>query len=147
MAGIAYGSRGGRLRVTKTRGKASPARPVEEVVREIKAAQTSSEADYRERSLAIHGLICGRCGREFDAGHRHLLTVHHKDGNHHNNPPDGSNWENLCVYCHEDEHSRGVLADYVAEAGETGDAPADVPPATGFGTLAAALARHKDGKK
>ena len=25
---------------------------------------------------------------------------------------DGSNWENLCVYCHEDEHSRSVLGDY-----------------------------------
>jgi len=34
------------------------------------------------------------------------LTVHHKDGNHHNNPPDGSNWELLCVYCHENEHAR-----------------------------------------
>ncbi|MEK7803683.1 MAG: HNH endonuclease, partial [Deltaproteobacteria bacterium] len=26
----------------------------------------------------------------------------------------GSNWENLCVYCHEDEHSRGLLADYLS---------------------------------
>jgi len=83
------------------------------VVREIKAAQQSTEGDYRERSLALHGLICGRCGREFDAAHRHLLTVHHKDGNHHNNPPDGSNWENLCVYCHEDVHSREQLGDYL----------------------------------
>ena len=41
------------------------------------------------------------------------MTVHHKDGNHHNNPADGSNWENLCVYCHEDVHSRGVLAEYL----------------------------------
>jgi hypothetical protein len=69
--------------------------------------------DYRERSLAIHGLVCGRCGREFDHTNRHLLTVHHKDGNHHNNPPDGSNWENLCGYCHEDAHSRGVLGEYL----------------------------------
>ena len=36
-----------------------------------------------------------------------------KDGNHDNNPPDGSNWENLCVYCHEDVHSRGLLGDYL----------------------------------
>jgi hypothetical protein len=68
--------------------------------------------DYRERSLAIHGLICAKCGREFDHSNRHLLTVHHKDGNHHNNPPDGSNWENLCIYCHDDEHSRDLLGGY-----------------------------------
>jgi hypothetical protein len=68
--------------------------------------------DYREKSLAIHGLVCARCGKEFDASNRHLLTVHHKDGNHHNNPPDGSNWENLCVYCHDDIHSRELLGEY-----------------------------------
>jgi hypothetical protein len=44
------------------------------------------------------------------------LTVHHRDGNHHNNPPDGSNWENLCVHCHDDEHSRGVLGEYLSKA-------------------------------
>jgi hypothetical protein len=26
-----------------------------------------------------------------------------------NNPPDGSNWENLCVYCHDDEHHRELF--------------------------------------
>ena len=61
---------------------------------------------YRERSLALHGWICAKCAREFDESNLHLLTVHHRDGNHQNNPPDGSNWENLCAYCHEDEHSR-----------------------------------------
>ncbi len=70
-------------------------------------------SDYRERSLKIHGLICAKCGREFDEKTRHLLTVHHKDGNHMNNPPDGSNWENLCVYCHDDEHSRELLGEYL----------------------------------
>lgn len=70
--------------------------------------------DYRERSLKIHGLICARCAREFTYKNQRLLTVHHKDGNHLNNPPDGSNWENLCVYCHEAEHTRGQLADYIS---------------------------------
>ncbi|GIW41381.1 MAG: HNH endonuclease [Candidatus Binatia bacterium] len=83
---------------------------VESVIREARRARQES---YRERSLAIHGWICAKCGREFDATNVHLLTVHHRDGNHNNNPPDGSNWENLCVYCHEDEHSRGLLADYL----------------------------------
>jgi 5-methylcytosine-specific restriction endonuclease McrA len=85
---------------------------VEEIVRELKAVG-SAPSDYREQSLKIHGLICAKCGRDFDFSNRHLLTVHHKDGNYRNNPPDGSNWENLCVYCHEDEHSRGILGDHL----------------------------------
>jgi plasmid stability protein len=113
VSGVTNGSRGGRVRVTTDRNRTAPARSAEEVVREIKTAQLSGEGDYRERSLTLHGLICGRCGREITVANRHLLTVHHKDGNHQNNPPDGSNWENLCVYCHEDVHSRGLLGDYL----------------------------------
>ncbi|HBI47312.1 MAG TPA: HNH nuclease family protein [Smithella sp.] len=75
--------------------------------------KTPGGEDYREKSLAINGLVCARCGREFPGSKRQLLTVHHKDGNHHNNPANGSNWENLCAYCHEDVHSRGVLAEYL----------------------------------
>lgn len=85
----------------------------EDIVRELKQAGGSSNS-YREQSLKIHGLICAKCGREFEYKDRHLLTVHHKDGNHRNNPHNGSNWENLCVYCHEDEHSRGLLCDYLS---------------------------------
>ena len=81
----------------------------EEIVRE---ARGGAKGSYREQSLKIHGLICAKCGREFESSNRHLLTVHHRDGNPSNNPPDGSNWENLCVYCHDDEHSRGLLGDY-----------------------------------
>ena len=88
-------------------------RPVEEIVRELRAGVVKPALDYREQSLRIHGMICAKCGREFEPAQRHLLTVHHRDGNPHNNPPDGSNWENLCVYCHEDEHSRGRLGDYL----------------------------------
>ena len=40
------------------------------------------------------------------------LTVHHKDHNHDNNPPDGSNWELLCVYCHDDEHQKSLNSGY-----------------------------------
>ena len=43
------------------------------------------------------------------------LTVHHKDHNHNNNPPDGSNWELLCLYCHENEHSRQAVAEAYAD--------------------------------
>ena len=65
---------------------------------------------YRERALKIHPWICARCGREFVSKDLHALTVHHKDHNHDNNPPDGSNWELLCVYCHDSEHGRYVDA-------------------------------------
>lgn len=86
---------------------------VAEIVRELKGDTATADSGYREQSLKIHGLICAKCGREFDFKNRNLLTVHHKDGNRLNNPSDGSNWENLCVYCHEDEHSRGLLGDYL----------------------------------
>src|SRR2546422_10775604 len=87
---------------------------VDALVRDARAAALARQHGYRARSLEIHGWICAKCAREFDASNLHLLTVHHKDGNHENNPPDGSNWENLCAYCHEDEHSRGIFADYLA---------------------------------
>jgi hypothetical protein len=116
LSRITFGNRGGRVQVNTVRDKTTPSRSIEEVVRELKTAQQTGDEVYRERSLALHGMVCARCGREFDAVHRHLLTVHHKDGNHHNNPTDGSNWENLCVYCHEDSHSRGLLGDYLEGA-------------------------------
>ena len=76
--------------------------------------EIDSNSNYRTKSIKIHGPVCAKCGREFDSASLNLLTVHHRDGNHHNNPPDGSNWENLCTYCHDDEHSRGLLGDYLS---------------------------------
>ncbi len=61
---------------------------------------------YREQSLRLHPWICARCGREFTRQNLHELTVHHKDHDHDNNPADGSNWENLCLYCHDWEHQK-----------------------------------------
>src|SRR5215470_13132388 len=86
---------------------------IEKIVREAREAARTRSQGYRERSLAIHGWICAKCAREFDASNLHLLTVHHKDGNHDHNPADGSNWENLCADCHEAEHSTGLLGDYL----------------------------------
>jgi len=139
-----FGSSGGRIRSTAARvGVARSERPVEEVVREIKAGmQRSGGENYRDRSIALHGLVCARCGREFDHTTRHLLTVHHKDGNHHNNPPDGSNWENLCVYCHDDIHSREVLGDYLDGASSDKSREIvykDSTSTAGFNALAAKL--------
>lgn len=90
----------------------SPAE-AEALIRRMRGEAESNE-NYRTKSLRIHGPVCARCGRVFDAASLHQLTVHHRDGNHQNNPPDGSNWENLCVHCHEDEHSRGLLGEYLA---------------------------------
>ncbi len=67
---------------------------------------------YRERALKIHPWICAKCGREFSGKKLSELTVHHKDHNHENNPPDGSNWELLCIYCHDNEHSRSLEAEW-----------------------------------
>jgi cytochrome c553 len=119
MGKMSFGKQGGRIRVRRVDHKGTASKPAVDVVRGIKENdRVQSGEDYREKSLAIHGLICARCGRTFTASNRHLLTVHHRDGNHNNNPPDGSNWENLCAYCHEDTHSRSVLADYFNGAGE-----------------------------
>lgn len=64
------------------------------------------EQGYRDRALKMFPWICGRCGREFVYSNLRELTVHHKDHNHDNNPADGSNWELLCIYCHDHEHSK-----------------------------------------
>ena len=92
--------------------KVNNKKSAEDIAKELKKS-AAPVSNYRELSLKIHGLVCAKCAREFDYKDRHLLTVHHKDGNPSHNPPDGSNWENLCVYCHEDEHSRGLLGDYL----------------------------------
>ncbi len=114
MPRVTYGKKGGRVRTITVKDKSQDMRSAEDVVRDLKREQQKQPGeDYREKSLALYGLICARCGREFDESTRHLLTVHHKDGNHDNNPLDGSNWENLCVYCHEDVHSRGILGEYL----------------------------------
>lgn len=64
------------------------------------------ESGYREQALKIYPWICGRCVREFNRKNLSELTVHHVDHNHDNNPRDGSNWELLCVYCHDEEHTK-----------------------------------------
>ena len=72
----------------------------------------TKKEDYRERALKILPWICAKCGREFSGKKLYQLTVHHKDHNHDNNPPDGSNWELLCLYCHDNEHSRELEAEW-----------------------------------
>lgn len=80
----------------------------------IKQEKQDKEQTYREQALRLFPHVCQRCGREFSGKRLRELTVHHKDGDHFNNPPDGSNWALLCLYCHDDEHGtyeqRGLYA-------------------------------------
>ncbi|NMG44361.1 HNH nuclease family protein [Aromatoleum toluvorans] len=100
---------------------------LDRVVAEARRARELRERDYRERALRIYPWICGRCGREFTRANLHQLTVHHRDHNHDHNPPDGSNWELLCVYCHDAEHSRQLDTAGRDTRGDTG-APATHQP-------------------
>lgn len=103
-----------RTRSFRPSRRPSASNDADRVVEAAKGDAGKRRQDYRARSLALYGWICAKCAREFDESNLHLLTVHHKDGNHANNPPDGSNWENLCAYCHDDEHSRDLLAEYLS---------------------------------
>ena len=91
--------------------------------------------DYREAALKILPRICARCAREFEGKRLRELTVHHKDGDHHHNPPDGSNWELLCIYCHENEHARVEDAKAGGGGKESGKPPATHKPLAGLGDL------------
>ncbi|MDD2388880.1 MAG: YajD family HNH nuclease [Desulfobacterales bacterium] len=82
-----------------------------DIVAEARRNREQLEKTYRERAFKIFPSICARCGREFSGKRLRELTVHHKDHNHDNNPPDGSNWELLCLYCHDNEHQRHEVAD------------------------------------
>lgn len=91
---------------------------------------------YRDRALKMYPWICGRCAREFTRGNVTELTVHHRNHNHDDNPADGSNWELLCLYCHDNEHSRHI--DYTgsdARSAEDAVAPATSNPFAGLKSL------------
>lgn len=87
-------------------GGTGDAAKLDRIVAKAHKERDTRLAGYREQSLKLHPWVCGRCGREFTRENLHELTVHHKDHNHDNNPSDGSNWENLCLYCHDNEHQR-----------------------------------------
>ncbi|MCG3149508.1 MAG: hypothetical protein PCFJNLEI_02971 [Verrucomicrobiae bacterium] len=91
------------------------------------------QSGYRERALSLFPHVCASCGREFSGKRLKELTVHHKDGNHQSNPNDGSNWELLCIYCHDHEHEKYKLAGQVELA--RNDAPAPAKMADPFAKL------------
>ncbi|MGB5208940.1 MAG: YajD family HNH nuclease [Gammaproteobacteria bacterium] len=95
------------------------------------------EKGYRAQALKLYPKICARCGREFGGENLRELTVHHKDHNHDNNPPDGSNWELLCLYCHDNEHARHLVADDASAVaqGKTAEPPSTHSPFAGLDAL------------
>ena len=109
-------------------------------VSEARRHQTEREQTYREQALKLYPWICGRCAREFAGKRLAELTVHHKDHNHDNNPPDGSNWELLCVYCHDNEHQRQLEA---AGGGSSASAGARASTFAPFADLKERLAKRK----
>ncbi len=79
---------------------------LDQVVADARRNSDQRELGYREQALKMYPHVCGRCGREFAGKNLRELTVHHRNHDHDFNPPDGSNWELLCVYCHDNEHQR-----------------------------------------
>ena len=82
----------------------------EALVRETRRHHMEQEKTYRARALKMYPHVCGRCGREFSGKRLKELTVHHRNHDHDDNPSDGSNWELLCLYCHDNEHARNAVA-------------------------------------
>jgi HNH endonuclease len=113
---------------------------LDRIVADARRAAAEREQGYREQALKIYPWICGRCAREFTRTNLRELTVHHRDHDHDNNPPDGSNWELLCLYCHDNEHQRQLEA-----TGGSGNAdrPGSAATHSPFANLRALL----DGKK
>ena len=91
------------------------------VVAAARRSQTEREQGYREQALKLYPWVCGRCMREFTRTNLQELTVHHRDHNHDNNPPDGSNWELLCLYCHDNEHARYLDGEATASPADAGN--------------------------
>ena len=88
---------------------------LDKVVADAIKNRQNREQNYRAKALKMYPWICGRCEREFIRTNIIELTVHHRNHDHDDNPEDGSNWELLCIYCHENEHSR--FADQVRGEG------------------------------
>ena len=103
------------------------------LVADARRASAETLRGYRARALELFPHVCAKCGRDFSGRRIRELTVHHRDHNHDNNPPDGSNWELLCLYCHEEEHSRREGAR--RESGHDSPPPARYQPFAGLDQL------------
>lgn len=112
-------------------------------IAEVRKHQQAQEKTYRARALAMYPHVCGKCGREFSGKKLRELTVHHIDHNHDNNPPDGSNWELLCLYCHDNEHARNLVADSLLQESASEGIPKPTLTHNPFGALSDLLKPKK----
>ena len=64
---------------------------LDRVVAEARRNAEQRDQGYRERALKMYSWVCGRCAREFTRANLCELTFHHRNHNHADNPPDGSN--------------------------------------------------------
>ena len=101
--------------------KAASDDDLHKLVADARRASADRLRGYRARALELFAPVCAKCAREFSGKHIRQLTVHHRDHNHDNNPNDGSNWELLCLDCHEQEHSRRDAAHTATDS--SGDEP------------------------
>jgi 5-methylcytosine-specific restriction endonuclease McrA len=112
---------------------------LDRIVADARRNAEQRDKGYRERALKMYPWVCGRCAREFTRANLQELTVHHRNHDHDDNPADGSNWELLCVYCHDNEHSRQI-----DHTGVSASAAEDAPvaaTANPFANLKALLKR------
>lgn len=110
---------------------------LDRVVAQARRDAEQRQQGYRERALKMYPWICGRCAREFTRANLQELTVHHRNHDHDYNPPDGSNWELLCVYCHDNEHSRYI--DNIVGSASDGDGTPAAATNNPFANLKALL--------
>ena len=98
----------------------------QQMINRMRQEHHDRQSGYRERALKLFPWVCARCMREFEGKKVRELTVHHIDHNHDNNPPDGSNWELLCLYCHDHEHTRGIQEDRLSGVENSEQKPASL---------------------
>lgn len=134
QTGLRAGSGSENMARTRTRTQGNK---LERVLAEARRDRERRSVAYRDQALKLYPWICGRCGREFSGKRLRELTVHHKDHDHENNPPDGSNWELLCIYCHDMEHARYLDepdSDEITPGGD-GESSSTFRPFAGLGDL------------
>ena len=108
---------------------------LDRVVAQAQTERDQRERGYRAQALKMYPWVCGRCTREFTRANLQELTVHHRDHDHDNNPPDGSNWELLCVYCHDNEHARYLEQGHGESTRDKSSSSATYNPFAGLDSL------------